>query len=88
MSQLNGAEFLLWGHILIHKPRGQFRREGVIQTNILLHKPYVKVPMKGELGRGSKIPKNVITWFMDDPYGFYAFLASIDKTQRCGKVKK
>ena len=33
---------------------------------ILLHKPYlIKVSMKVELG--SKIPKNLTSWFMDDP---------------------
>ena len=33
---------------------------------ILLHKPYlVKVTTNG--GGGSKIPKILITWFMDDP---------------------
>ena len=33
---------------------------------ILLHKPYlVKVTTKG--GGGSKIPKILTTWFMDDP---------------------
>ena len=33
---------------------------------ILLHKPYlVKVTTKGE--RGSKMPKKLTTWFMDDP---------------------
>ena len=39
--------------------------EGVSQMTILLHKPYlVKVTTQG---RGSKIPKNLTTWFMDDP---------------------
>ena len=36
---------------------------------ILLHKPYfVKMTIKGE---GSKIPKNLTTWFMDDPYAMF-----------------
>ena len=40
--------------------------EGVSQITILLHKPYlVKVNTKG--GGGSKIPKILTTWFMDDP---------------------
>ena len=49
---------------VIHKPRGQLR--GVSQMTILLHKSYlIKVTTKG--GGGSKIPKNLTTWFMDDP---------------------
>ena len=36
---------------------------------ILLHKPYlVKVTTKGEGGCGSKIPKHLTTWLMDDPF--------------------
>ena len=39
---------------------------------ILLHKPYlVKVTTKG--GGGSKMPKNVTTWFMDDPLVLYRY---------------
>ena len=51
-----------------HKPRGQLGGErGVSQMTILLHKPYlVKVTTKG--GGGSKISKNLTTWFMDDPF--------------------
>ena len=39
---------------------------GVCQMSILLHKPYlVKLSTKG--GGGSKMPKILSTWFMDDP---------------------
>ena len=56
---------------VIHKPRGQLKGEGggaggLSQMTILLHKHYfVKVTTKG--GGGSKIPKKLTTWFMDDP---------------------
>ena len=51
---------------VIHKPRGQLRGRGCSQMTILSHKPYlVKVTTKG--GRGSKISKNLTTWFTDDP---------------------
>ena len=33
----------------------------------VIHKPQVKVTTKGGEG-GSKIPKKMTTWFMDDPY--------------------
>ena len=49
----------------IHKPRGQLRGEDSLMT-ILLHIPYlVKVTTKE--GGGSKIPKILTMWFMDDP---------------------
>ena len=53
----------------IHKIRGQLRREEVSQIITLLHKPYlISVHAgKGAVG-GSKIPKNLITWFMDAPF--------------------
>ena len=47
----------------IYKSRGQLRGSGVTQMTILLNKPYlVKVTT-----RGSKIPKILTAWFMDDP---------------------
>ena len=53
---------------VIHKPRGQLRGRGFGQISILLHKPYfVKVTTKEEGGGGVKIPKILITWFVDDP---------------------
>ena len=55
----------------IHKPCGHDRGRGVFQMSILLHKPYlVKWSTKGE--GGSKMFKNLSTWFMDDP--LYKFL--------------
>ena len=55
---------------VIHKPRGQLRGRGVSQMAILSQKPYlVKVTTKG--GGGSKIPKILTTWFMDDPLGMW-----------------
>ena len=45
---------------------------------ILLHKPYlVKVTT---MGGGVKIPKNLTTWFMDDPY---AKTASVNQLFIC-----
>ena len=47
-----------------HKPRGPL---GGIQMTILLHKALLcKRDHEGE-GRGSKIPENLTTWFMDYP---------------------
>ena len=51
--------------ILFHRLCGQLSGEGVSQMTILLHKTcLVKVSKKGE---GVKIPKNLTTWFIDNP---------------------
>ena len=50
---------------------------GVCQMSILLHKPYlVKLSTKGE--GGSKMPKILSTWFMDDPK--FAYGSVVDGT--------
>ena len=54
---------------------------GVSQMTILLHKPYlVKATTKGE--GGSKISKNLTTWFMDD------LKTKINKKVKAKKIKK
>ena len=52
-----------------HKPRGQLKGEGLAKRPFYnIPKLYlVKVTAKGER---VKIPKNLATWFMDDPKSY------------------
>ena len=60
------------------KPREQLRGRGVCQMTILLHKSYlVKVTKKG----GQKYPKNLTTWFMNDPR--YVFMSQLSQLSHC-----
>ena len=68
VSQRKSSSTFLWENTtgVFHKPRRQLRGEGVSQMTILLLKSYfINWITKGR--RGSKIPKKLTTWFMDDP---------------------
>ena len=51
----------------INKPHGQLRGRGVGQINAHFITKALFSKSDHEGGEGSKIPKNLTTWFMDDP---------------------
>ena len=53
---------------VIHKPRGQLRGEGgQPNDHFITQALFSKSDHKG--GGGQKYPKNLTTWFMNDPLG-------------------